>query len=596
MNVEQQFREELDRVTPNLGSPDWADVLGRASQYSATARRRTAAFAAAVVAAAVLAVATPLGSAIATGVGDFSAWLTGQPGEPVSEAEQQAFDEVNARSWLGFPKGTQLRRLATAEAAGAKVELLGFRSGETLCLRLVSSGDARGSTQSCAPLRELRSAGEPVRVILADHSFGRGTKRAWYGVFRYTSPLVQVTAGIAADGVESVTVEDESGRHTVRAVSNAFLYVAAKPDIGQRVRSISARTEAGSVAIPFAPAPFGTGGGAATPKTTVPGPAKVDREVTTGQIGWLERHEPRGEPLDVIPARTRRHILPNLIFGRVISPSNEGPLRVAVTLNADRGAPHVPAGICTWLVMRGGAGGGCSRRDQIFSRGPLTLSVSLAGGSDAFATAVGLASDDVDKLVVFSARGEEFAVPLVDNVFAVSLARAKLPARLVAYDDGGAVIGLTDPIGDLAGASVGPTAEKATSLLKVASPLGSTAELLVSPSTAGGECMFIRYKGKSATGTMSGCSSGAWRGEPLQLNTYGNPGEFVMGRVRPDLTRVQIGYADGAKTVVTPTRGYVLYEIPAEHIELGKEAVTATGFDQNGKRVATWSFRPPKGP
>ena len=238
--------------------------------------------------------------------------------------------------------------------------------------------------------------------------------------------------------------------------------------------------------------------------------------------------------------------------------------------------------------------GGCSRRDEIFSRGPITLGVSLAGGSDAFATATGLVSDDVKKLLVFSAGGAEFEVPLVDNVFAVALARAKLPARLVAYDDEGAVIGLSDPIGDLAGPSAGPVRGKATSLLKAESPSGSTAELLVSPSTAGGECMFIRYRGTSANGTMTSCQEPDWSRYPVMLNTYGNPGEFVMGRVRPDLARVEIGYADGAKTDVTPTRGYVLYEVPAEHIELGKEAVTATGFDRDGKLVATWSFRPPK--
>ena len=192
------------------------------------------------------------------------------------------------------------------------------------------------------------------------------------------------------------------------------------------------------------------------------------------------------------------------------------------------------------------------------------------------------------------ASGEEFEVPLVDNVFAVALSRAKLPARLAAYDDAGAVIGLTDPIGDLAGPSAGPTRGKAVSLLKAESPLGSSAELLVSPSTAGGECMFIRYKGKPATGTMTSCAEPDWRRYPVMLNTYGNPGEFVMGRVRPDLERVEIGYADGAKTSVTPTRGYVLYEIPAEHIAKGKEALTATGYDREGKRVATWSFRPPQ--
>jgi hypothetical protein len=596
LNLEQQLREELDRVTPDVGTPDWDDVLGRAAGRSTLARRRAAAVAAAAAAAVLVAAATPLGAALARSVGDFSGWLTGQPGEPVSDQEQREFDEANAHSWLGFPKGTQLRRLATAEAAGTKVELLGFRSGETMCLRLVASGEARGSTQSCAPLRELRSAGAPVRVILADHSFGRGAKREWYGLFRVTAPLLQVTAGIAADDVQSVTLEDESGSHSVPAESNAFLYVAALPDPAQRVRAISARTDVGTVAVPFAPASFGLGGGPATPPRAVPGPTKVDRAVTTGQIGWLERHEPRGEPLDVIPTRSRRHMLPNMIFGRVLAPAGERPLRIALTLNADRGAPRVPAGICTWLVMRGGASGGCSPRDQIFSRGPVSLSVSMASGSEAFATAAGVVSDGVARLVAFSASDEEFEVPLADNVFAVELARAKLPARLVAYDAAGAVIGLTDPIGDLAGPNAGPAKGKATSLLKAESPLGSTAELLVSRSTTGGECMFIGYRGTSANGTMTSCQEPDWSRYPVLLNTYGDPGEFVMGQVRPDLTRVEIGYADGAKTSVTPTRGYVLYEVPAEHIKLGKEAVTATGFDRDGKLVATWSFRPPKEP
>lgn len=596
MNVEQRLREELDRVTTDVGAPDWGDVLDRASSRSPVAGPRLVLVAALLATTVVVAAATPLGAAIAGGVGDFSAWLTGQPGSPASEEEQAAFDEANARSWLGFPKGTQLRRLATAEAAGTTVELLGFRSGETMCLRIVATGAARGSTQSCAPLRELRSSGAPVRVILADHSFGRGSKRAWYGVYRVTAPLVQVTAGIAADGVESVTVQDESGRHTVRARSNAFLYVAAEPETAQRVRSVSARTASGSVAVPFAPAPFGLGGGAGTPSTAAPGPAKVDREVTTGRIGWLERREPRGEPLDVVPARTRRNMVRNMIFGRVLSPSTDLSLRVAVTLSADRGAPRLPAGICTWLIVRGGASGGCSRRDEIFSRGPLTLSISLAGGSEAFATAAGLVSDEVDRLVVFSAGGEEFEVPVADNVFAVALSRAKLPARLVAYDGTGAVIGLTDPIPDLAGPAPGPARGKATSLLKAESPLGSTAELLVGPSTTGGECMFIRYKGASATGTMTSCMDPDWSRYPVMLNTYGNPGEIVMGRVRPDLARVEIGYADGAKTSVTPLRGYVLYEIPAKQIERGKEAVTASGFDRQGKLVATWSFKPPREP
>ena len=70
-------------------------------------------------------------------------------------------------------------------------------------------------------------------------------------------------------------------------------------------------------------------------------------------------------------------------------------------------------------------------------------------------------------------------------------------------------------------------------------------------------------------GTMISCTEPDWKRYPVMLNTYGNPGEFVMGQVRRDLVRIEIGYADGTTTTVAPTRGYVLYEIPAEHIVKG---------------------------
>lgn len=586
-----KMREQLDRLPVDVGEPDWADVLARARRGS---RRRLVVIAGAVGAAALLAVATPLGRAVATGVGDFSAWLTGQPGEPVSAEEQRAFDEANARSWLGFPTGTELRRLATAEAAGTEVELLGFRAGETLCLRVVARGEGRGTAQSCAPLRELRTGDALVHVLLVDRGFGRGAKREWYGTDRVGSALVQVTAGIAADGVRSVELTDDGGRHDVPVTSNSFLYVAGEPEVGQRVRAVSAETAAGMVPVRVATAPFGFGGG--LPRSgAAPGPDKVERVVDGGSIGWLERREPRGEPIDVVPGRMRRHLSRNMVFGRVLAPSSDPTLRIALTLNVGRQAVSQldPSGVCAWLLTRGGGGGGCSPRDDLFARGPITLSTTLASGSQAFLTANGLVSDDVERLVVFVTGGGEYDLPFADNVYVARLARADLPARIVAYDSDGKVIGFA-PIQDFGREGAVPARGRATSLLQAESPNGSTAELLVGPSTSGGECMYIKHRGTPATGTMTSCTAPDWKRYPVLLNTYGDPGEFVMGQVRPDLTRVEIGYADGRTTSVTPTRGYVLYAVPAEHIARGKEALTATGYDRDGKRVATWSFRPPK--
>src|SRR5207244_13046821 len=107
---------------------DWNDVLLR--RPARRTRGRALLVAAAIVAAiAVVALATPLGAAILDGVGGFSAWITGQPGTPVSKPEQRAFDRANRRSWLGFPAGTKLRRLITVShlSRGRTVELLGFR-------------------------------------------------------------------------------------------------------------------------------------------------------------------------------------------------------------------------------------------------------------------------------------------------------------------------------------------------------------------------------------------------------------------------------------------------------------------------------------
>ena len=144
IELDQRLREELDRITGPVPHPDWDAVLAQAATASRPVRRRHAPLVLLVaVAVAVLCVATPLGAAIASGIGGFSSWLTGEPGTPAPKSAQQAFARANARSWLGFPAGTKLRQLTSVKAAGKTVELLGFRAGGTLCLRVLVSGVAR---------------------------------------------------------------------------------------------------------------------------------------------------------------------------------------------------------------------------------------------------------------------------------------------------------------------------------------------------------------------------------------------------------------------------------------------------------------------
>lgn len=597
IDVDDTLRSELHRLVPVDSRRDWAQVVEGAGLARERTRRRWATGAAMVAGAVVLGIATPLGVALVGTFDDFSAWLTGQPGTPASESEQQAFEAANSRSWLAFPKGTQLRHLISTEAddTTTTIELLGFRSGSSsLCLRLKVTGKSRGSTQECAPLAELRREGGPARPVIVDQPVGKSNKVAWYGIDRLHAPNLQITAGIVTDDVRSVVLEDDAGRHEVDTSANAFLYVAEQPEVGQRVKRIWARTDTGLTSIPFAPTPFWFGGG--LPARTAPAAPAVEREVRSGRVGWLEQRESRGESLDKLPAGT---LLGgsisgrNVVYGRVLTPDPDRPARMALTLNAYRpGGPT--AGLCTWFVLRGGAGGGCSPYPGVFERTPIPSSMS-GGGAGAFVTVSGAASDDVARLEALLADGQRAEVPFKDNTFIVDLPRANLPARLIAYDTAGRVIHVSEPYRDFAGRS-GPPRGRATSLLRVSDPDGARFELLVGPSTEGGECMYVKhFVDRQHTGVGVSCKPRTWAGPVLQLSTQFQPPRFVSGRVRSDVQKVRIRFADGTATELTPTRGYILWAAPKEHLDETTGAVAAEGLGANGSVVARQSFKPQQG-
>jgi hypothetical protein len=599
IDVDETLRVELHRLVAIDPRRDWDEVLAGAGEKRRPTRRRWALAVAVVLAAAILAVATPLGPAIGKGLGDFSAWLTGQPGSRVSGEEQLEFEAENARGWVGFPQGTQLRRLITARAGKATVDLLGFRSGtSTFCLRLTVIGKSRLSRLSCASLAELRHGG-PARVVITDHPIGKGDKVAWYGINRIHSAKLQITAGIVTDGVSRVVLEDDAGRHEVAAASNAFLYVAEQPKVAQLVKRVWARTTAGLVPVPFTPWPFGFGGSAQ--RAPAPAAPAIERQVRGGRIRWLEDHEPRGDSLDVLPTKIQNHVFgrvggprpTNVLFGRVLAPDPDRPVRVAMTLNAHRpGGP--PAGVCPWLVTRSrGGAGGCMPYPGVFDHSLMAFGMS-ADNSDTYATVGGITSDDVARIDALLAHEQRVDVPLKDNAFVVDLPRAKLPARLVARDANDDVIAVSPPIGEAPG---GPSQAlgRPTSRRRVVGPDGSWAELLVGPSTAGGECMFIRHFIDRRHGGVSlSCTGRVWTGQPLQLNSVMQPLRFIGGRVRSDIKTVRIRFADRTSSTLTPTRGYVLWAASQRQLAPKRAAVAAEALNASGHVIGRNSFiRPP---
>jgi hypothetical protein len=583
------IKSALEQLFPVSGEPDWDEVISAARRHRAGSRRQLA-LAVAVAALVAITIVTPLGAEIARGLGGFSNWISGEPGQPAPRSEQQRFARENGRSWLGFPRGTQLRRLIATRSGDATVTLDGFRTGTSaFCLRLSVKGKTPVGTLECAPLADLRRQDAPARVLIADRPVGRGTKNAWYGLDRIHSAHLQITAGIATDAVRAIVLVDEHGRHIVPVHSNAFLYIATDPEVGQRVRTVAAQTKNGFVPIPFVPTPFGFGGiqpahGAPTVNVTAP--------ALNGHVSWLEKHEPRGEPLSVLPPRLRRYRggpHSKIIYGRVLTPDPSQPLRIIVTLNASRHGGR-PAGICTAIVTKASAGSGCALYPQTFAKTPFNVSWSGAG-SGQFNEVAGVASDAVTKISALLANGQTLPAALHDNVFTVAVPVTHLPARLVAYDRNGTVIGASETIGGFGrGANAAPG--KAVQILAAKAGVAH-AELFVGPATGGGECSYIKTHFSVHAGGMTvSCRPAAWQGNPVQVSLMS---EFLAGRVRADVKTIRLDYTHGATTIVHPTRGYVLVAIPAQHRARAGRLVRVVGITSAGRTIALQNIpAPPK--
>jgi hypothetical protein len=606
IDVEPLIVSELDRILPlpDGGRADWQNVIHRAGldRRRLLPRRQFVAVAvAAAVVAALVATTTPVGAAIAHTLDGFSAWISGEPGTPASPAEQQAFQQANARSWSGFPPGTELRRLIETNVSGTNYTLFGFRSGDELCLRLIVSGAVSATSTHCAPLQALQTTEEPALVVAADEPFG--TANTPPNNQGYVPPAGAASFGIVSDGVTQVLLHADGGTHDALVASNAFLYVADDPDVGVRVRSVDAVAGDGSkVALPFQSSPYGTVDLPQPPKGTPQGPSHLDRQIRGGTIGWLGRHELRGEPL---PPELRQYptLRDSYVFGRLIQPDPQSPDRIALVLVSSLLAPpNAPAdahgpGICRNLILAGSlATTGCSPIDRVFELGP--LNVSLGGsGSDQFSLLSGIASDDVTKIKVFLASGQAIDVPLKDNTLLTRISRAAFPIRVVAYDSQQSVIdietfqsdGMTNPAPPQARTSI-------RERFRVSAADGTTAVVTAGDPAGGYRCWSISYGNGGAQG--GGCTP--WpltdtitKGNPLLLIGVTATGSdvFLGGQVPDKVASVTVTFPDGTIEQTKTEDGFVAYPIPAAELDNGSTTMALRAYDQSGALIAQRGLR-----
>jgi len=240
--------------------------------------------------------------------------------------------------------------------------------------------------------------------------------------------------------------------------------------------------------------------------------------------------------------------------------------------------------LCALTIDRGGSGGGCSPVDHLFDRAPFTFGSSSVGSSQ-YSVLAGLASDDVAKLELFSLRGGRIDVPLRDNAWLVRVASGDYPLRLVAYDDGGRVIGI-DAYQSDGNTSPAPAEAKSSvrRLARIVGESGQTATLMAGTPARGYRCFSIEVSNRGGGG---GCTAWPIAGDALAFvegaATHGDV--FFTGPLPPATTDVSLSYPDGESAKVEPISSFLVYAVPHRFIGGLPFKVTLRAFDANGRQI-----------
>jgi hypothetical protein len=455
--IDSRFREALEHQVPLRVErrPDWADVIDRVQAQQNPRRARRLLLGGALAFALVI-VASTLAATGHNVFGTIGSWLNGKPGQPASSGEQAGFTNRNDASYAAFPSDTKIRRLTQTTVDGQAFTLLGFKSGESFCLRLVRARQtgARGTNQ-CVTLRELDASQSPVLVA----------SQAW---FPTASAYINGIFGFADDTVRSIEYRRGRGAwETVGVTNNVFVALDGRqsgtvkhPNPLPSIVQVRAVTRSGKrIPVPFvsdeASYPNGlpsvpsylTRGN--TKPQDLPGPAEVYAPFSGGTIGWLVGHEPRGI------AWQPPHLFVNIgtmVFSRAVQPDPASPVRIGLFLVrtvASRFMPRLKPGtlvLCETVIrpLNGPSGGiGCNTQiaaGSLFNAGqPFTSNFM---GPEQITEFAGATADGVTSIKLYLASGRVIPAALRDNAYTVAGPTAQFPAKLVAFDAKGRVVGL----------------------------------------------------------------------------------------------------------------------------------------------------------
>jgi hypothetical protein len=428
-DLDALIRGSLD--TPQR-DPNWNDVVARAGS-----RRRGRPIVIALVAAVALIVGA---AAVADTVGHgFSDWLEGSPGTPASSADSEELE--NPKSFAPLDSNIDVRELLHADYGGKTYRLIGFRSGGAVCVRIAQAAIDEGGDVNCVPADQLAASHDLALPLAVDKPLtdpGPGE-----------APGPQASFGLVAAEAEQVWLDGEGGPYRAAIGNGAF--IAIRPHGRATISGYAIDHSGRRRPIPLAPSQtreterYRTG-------LPVLGPARVERRVEGGSVGWLARGEERGDAvperlLEIFKPRPRPPGLPANLpgpvgldpargdFARLIKPDNAYFARLMVGRTAS-------GDLCYGNIGRGGVGFGCIPETRAFDRWPFVPGWTYAGAGSQFVTAEGIASDVVARMQLYLGSGDVQEVALRDNAYFALVQRAKFPARLVARDAQGRVIGV----------------------------------------------------------------------------------------------------------------------------------------------------------
>jgi hypothetical protein len=314
------------------------------------------------------------------------------------------------------------------------------------------------------------------------------------------------------------------------------------------------------------------------------GPLMPQRWVARTTIGWLERRELRGESVEQGAPERADGIAPLQVFARVLRPDPNSFARVHVAL-VDWPTPRRLA-VC-WKVLPPNTTArsfSCLPFDGLFEPANVVRAVLGTNAGDQYATVAGLAGDVVDRIELFLATGERLAVPFRDNAFNVEVARTKLPARVVGYDRGGAVVA-TQKLGEPAG----PRQAGKERVLLTVKGRDATAVLRVAPSTDGSRCWRVSYSDGAESG---GCPPK--NRQPILDVAPDLAGRdiFLAMPVRADVGRVVIDWflrdeGRSGEVKLRPVDGFVIHPLKTDsrQVSLVISALAQDGHPLTSRRI-----------